>query len=137
MKQCGVTLDDFGARRGARGGRAKIVVNVKNRIQNGAQVFDQNSRQHRGGAGKDAAKGKELAPTGRHEWQFVEVEKKRFAGIVRRIIPHPAVGKGDKRHEERGYPEKDYGPTKVPKTGREPVTQKNRTGIACGTGRSN
>src|SRR5882757_2717419 len=71
MKESAVAFDDFRARRGARGRGAKVVVHVKNGIENGAQIFDEQTGQDGGRAGKNSPEGEQLTAALRHERQLI------------------------------------------------------------------
>src|SRR5438034_6638384 len=66
MKECAVAFDDFRARRGAGGRGAEVVVHVQKGVENGAQIFDEQTGQNSGGAGKNSAEGEQLTAALRH-----------------------------------------------------------------------
>src|SRR5207248_1199985 len=71
VKESTVAFDDFRARRGARGRGAKVVVHVQNGVENGTQVFDEQTGQNSGRAGKNSAEGEQLTAALRHERQLI------------------------------------------------------------------
>src|SRR5256885_10024640 len=71
MKERTVAFDDFRARRGAGGRGAKVVVHVQNGVENGAQIFDEQTGQNGCRAGKNSAEGEQLTAALRHERQLI------------------------------------------------------------------
>src|SRR5882724_456586 len=71
MKESAVAFDDFRARRGARGRGAKVIVHVQNGVENGTQIFDEQTRQNSGRARKNSPEGEQLTAALRHERQLI------------------------------------------------------------------
>src|SRR5260221_1711773 len=71
MKQSSVAFDDLRARRGARGRGTKVIVHVQNGVENGTQIFDEQTRQNSGRAGKNSTEGEQLTAARRHERQLI------------------------------------------------------------------